>query len=57
MSPEKELCEFIELFLVDVLKIAGHSVVTLWGETKQLLLWSPGMEFFKLVELYLGDGS
>ena len=36
--------------------MACHSVVTLWGKTKWLLLQSPRTEFFKLVELLLEDG-
>ena len=40
----------------DVLEVAEHSVVTLWGDIEWLLLWSPGTELFKLVVLYLGDG-
>ena len=35
--------------------MAGHAVVTLHGETKYLLFQSPGTEFFKSVELYLGE--
>ena len=36
--------------------MAGYSVVTLQGETEWFLLWSPRLELFRSVELYLGDG-
>ena len=35
--------------------MAGHLVVTLWGETARSLLWFPGPEVIGSVELYLVD--
>ena len=53
---EVELLESVKLYFRDVLEIAGQLVVTLWGETKCLLLQSSGTDLFKLVASYLGDG-
>ena len=39
---ETEHFKSFELYLGGVLKMEGHSVVTLWGETKWLLLWLSG---------------
>ena len=56
VSWKSDLFQLLELFLGDVLEMTGHSALTLWRDTKWLLLLSPWTELFKLVALYLGDG-
>ena len=51
-----QIFELVELYLGDVLEMAGYLMVTQGEENKWLLLQSPGTELFKLAELYLGDG-
>ena len=55
-SLETELSELAELILGYILEMVGDSVMSLYGETKLLLLCSPRAELFKLIELHLGDG-
>ena len=53
---DRTLFELVEFYLGDVHEMAGNLVVTHQGETKWLLLQSPGNELFKLVGLQLRDG-
>ena len=46
----QELIEWIEIYLVYVLELAGHSMMTLFAETNLLLLCSPKTKLFTLVD-------